>query len=223
MGTTYGYAWKIGDIVAQNIRPTAAGIAKCDWLLPNQRKSQDVYMGFDNGRMSIVVKGKKYTYLRTYPISSPSSNNSIQSSNEHWSGSGFALKNGYITTNYHVIDGATDIQVYGIKGNFTTSYKAKVISTDKVNDLALIKIEGSKFMGFGEIPYSVKTTLDEVGEDIFVLGYPMTSTMGDEIKLTTGVISARTGFQGDVALYQISAPPFSLVIVAAHSLIAMAI
>ena len=30
--------------------------------------------------------------------------------------------------------------------------------------------------------------------------------MGDEIKLTTGVVSSRTGFQGDVSLYQISAP-----------------
>ena len=30
--------------------------------------------------------------------------------------------------------------------------------------------------------------------------------MGDEIKLTTDVISSKTGFQGDVSLYQISAP-----------------
>ena len=30
--------------------------------------------------------------------------------------------------------------------------------------------------------------------------------MGDELKLTTGVISSKTGFQGDVSQYQISAP-----------------
>lgn len=30
--------------------------------------------------------------------------------------------------------------------------------------------------------------------------------MGDEIKLTTGVVSAKSGFEGDVSLYQISAP-----------------
>lgn len=30
--------------------------------------------------------------------------------------------------------------------------------------------------------------------------------MGDEIKLSTGVISSKTGFQGDVSLYQIFAP-----------------
>lgn len=30
--------------------------------------------------------------------------------------------------------------------------------------------------------------------------------MGSEIKLTTGVISSKTGFQGDISCYQISAP-----------------
>lgn len=89
-----------------------------------------------------------------------------------------ALSNGYITTNYHVIDGATSVHVYGIQGNFSKGYKAKVVASDKVNDLAIIKIDDYNFSGFGNVPYS--------GEDVFVLGYPMTSTMGDEIKLTTG-------------------------------------
>ncbi len=39
-----------------------------------------------------------------------------------------------------------------------------------------------------------------------VLGYPLTSYMGDEVKLTNGIISSRSGYQGDVTTYQISAP-----------------
>ena len=81
-----------------------------------------------------------------------------------------------------------------------------IVGCDKNNDLALLKISDSNFTGFGPIPYAISNTTSEVGEDVFVLGYPLTSTMGDEIKLTTGIISSRTGFQGDVALYQISAP-----------------
>lgn len=123
-----------------------------------------------------------------------------------WSGSGFALNNGYICTNYHVIDGAKSIKIHGIQGDFTTSYSAKVIASDKFNDLAILKVDDVDFKGFGAIPYKVKTSMADVGEEIFVLGYPMTTTMGDEIKLTTGVVSSRTGFQGDVSLYQISAP-----------------
>lgn len=125
---------------------------------------------------------------------------------QNWSGTGFALKEGYIATNYHVIDDAKSITIQGINGDFNRSYTATVVGSDKINDLALLKISDPSFQGFGTIPYSIATTTAEVGEDIFVLGYPLTSTMGDEIKLTTGIISSKTGFQGDVALYQISAP-----------------
>lgn len=124
----------------------------------------------------------------------------------NWSGSGFALREGFVCTNYHVIDGAKTIKIHGVDGDFHSSYFAKVVASDKFNDLALLKIEDQTFKGFRTIPYKVKTSMGEVGEDIFVLGYPLTATMGDEIKLTTGVISSRTGYQGDVSLYQISAP-----------------
>lgn len=38
------------------------------------------------------------------------------------------------------------------------------------------------------------------------MGYPLRATMGDEIKLTNGIVSSKTGFQGDITSYQISAP-----------------
>lgn len=123
-----------------------------------------------------------------------------------WSGTGFAINNRCIATNYHVIEGANIIKVKGVQGNFNTEYRAKVVSVDKINDLSIIEIEDKKFKGFGFIPYKIKADASNVGEEIFVLGYPLTATMGDEIKLTTGVISAKTGFKGNAALYQISAP-----------------
>lgn len=123
-----------------------------------------------------------------------------------WTGTGFALNGDYIVTNYHVVEDARSIIVKGIKGDFNTVYTAEVAATDKYNDIAVLKVSDTKFTGFGTIPYKIKTSIADVGEDIFVLGYPLTTTMGDEIKLTTGVVSSRTGFQGDVALYQISAP-----------------
>ena len=123
-----------------------------------------------------------------------------------WHGTGFALENNYICTNYHVIEGAKKVTIQGIKGDFTTSYTAAVVAIDRFNDLAILKINDSEFKGFGTIPYRIKTSMADVGEEIFVLGYPLIATMGDEIKLSTGIISSRTGYQGDVSLYQISAP-----------------
>lgn len=153
----------------------------------------------------------KCSFIKTYPTPDMYTNNEVMEKSEadkktEWSGTGFALKNGYIATNFHVINGAKSIIIKGVAGNFNKSYKASPIGVDKNNDLALLKIDDPAFCGFGNIPYSVLSTTSEVGENIFVLGYPLTSTMGDEIKLTTGVISSKTGFQGDVTLYQISAP-----------------
>ena len=123
-----------------------------------------------------------------------------------WTGTGFALNKGHIVTNYHVVEDANSISVSGINGDFTKTYQATVVATDKVNDLAILKINDNRFTGFGALPYSIRWQMAEVGDDVFVLGYPLTQTMGEEIKLTNGIISSRTGFQGDASLYQMSAP-----------------
>lgn len=123
-----------------------------------------------------------------------------------WSGTGFALGNGYVVTNHHVIDGAKGISVKGIKGIMNSGYAAEVVASDKVNDIAILKIADYRFDGFGTIPYSVSTRMADVGEEVFVLGYPLTQALGNEIKLTNGIVSSRTGYQGDVSTYQMSAP-----------------
>jgi S1-C subfamily serine protease len=196
--------WRVGDIKARLHPRATSGLFKADWYNADKSMSTDSYAVFDKGYMKIIGEGYESFYLKMYPNSLPSNTESIEK--KKWSGTGFALNNGYIVTNYHVVDDAQSINVRGIKGNSRAEYKAVVICTDKVNDLAIIKIQDSRFPGFGHMPYRIKASQAEVGEEIFVLGYPMTSTMGDEIKLTTGVISSRSGFQGDVSLYQISAP-----------------
>jgi len=122
------------------------------------------------------------------------------------SGSGFALtRNGLIATSYHVVENASKIQIRGVNGNFDNTYKVKIISFDKNNDLAILKIDDLNFHEIDEIPYSITNRVAEVGENIFVLGYPLRAIMGDEIKLTNGLISSKSGFQGDITSYQISA------------------
>jgi hypothetical protein len=122
------------------------------------------------------------------------------------SGTGFAISsNGYIATCNHVIEGATTIKVKGINGDFSKEYNATVITSDKNNDLALIKISDPAFISLSSIPYAIKASVSDVGASIFTLGYPLTATMGDEVKFTDGSISAKSGFKGDITSYQISA------------------
>ena len=121
-----------------------------------------------------------------------------------WSGSGIALDDKVFATNNHVVDGATHLYVYF--PDTKTQYKAETIMVDATNDLALVRINDPSFKGFPAIQYGFKTSVEDVGTDIFVLGYPRVDTMGEEVKLTTGVVSSRSGFQGNQSQYQVSAP-----------------
>ncbi len=203
------YIWKTGEIKAK-LYPTATPLFfKCDWFLLNKQIAQGSFVSFENGLMKLQINDTRvyyneYNFIKIYPTSSgiDGSSKGIKAS-----GTGFAFaSNGLIITNNHVIEGASKIHIKGINGNFDKSLKAKLILNDKNNDLAIIKVDDPAFSSLGKIPYLIKELSSNVGENIFVLGYPLRSSMGDEIKLTNGIISSKTGFQGDITSYQISAP-----------------
>ena len=199
--------WKFGDVKAE-LEPTATPtMYSAKWRMGNKTLNTDCYVIFEGGSMKTFISGEQTLYVKLYPTASTNIGigSGTSTSEAEWSGTGFALKNNYVITNYHVIEDAKTINIQGVKGDFNTKYNASIVASDKFNDLAILKVEGVNISTSG-IPYSVKTSTSEVGEDVFVLGYPLTSTMGEEIKLTTGVISSKTGFQGDVSMYQISAP-----------------
>jgi S1-C subfamily serine protease len=123
------------------------------------------------------------------------------------SATAFAItSDGYLVTNYHVVEDADSIIIKGINGDFGKEYFAEIVISDKSNDLALLRIKDNSFKQIEKIPFIISTSISAVGEDIFVLGYPLTNTMGKEVKLTNGIISSKTGFEGNITLYQISAP-----------------
>ncbi len=125
------------------------------------------------------------------------------------SGTGFFIhKDGYIITNYHVVKNANneDIKITCINKNSNESYHAEVLVVDKQNDLAILKITDNRFVPLAIVPYTFKFNISSIGEDCFVLGYPLISSMGKDIKLTNGIISSKTGYDGNVSQYQISAP-----------------
>jgi S1-C subfamily serine protease len=203
MGSNSLKQWHLGDIKAVLKPSGTSDVFKANWYMADKTPNNDVYVKFTKGQMNTIIDSDEYTYKKKYPSTrTEESANSSQT----WSGTGFALKSGYIVTNYNVVDNATSIFIQGTNGTLKKNVQASVIAVDKINDLALLKVADSAFIGFRSIPYSIQTSVSEVGEDIFVLGYPLISTMGDEIKLTTGIISSKSGFLGDMALYQISAP-----------------
>lgn len=196
--------WSFGDIKAI-LEPSATyGLFKVKWHMVDKIVS-DGLLVFNGSMMSVTIEkggGATEDYIKMFP----STDNSSHISGSTSMGSGFALQSGYIATNFHVVDGAKSIAVKGINGDFSKSYTATIAASDKPNDLAILKINDSKFEGFGAIPYSLRSSMCEVGESVWTLGYPMTNVMGDEIKFTDGKISSKTGIQGDISVYQISVP-----------------
>ena len=99
---------------------------------------------------------------------------------EHGMGSGVVISpDGYIVTNNHVVDGAVDIRV-------TTSnrrvLKAKLIGTDPLTDLAVLKVEGKDL---ASAPWGDSKEV-RPGQTVLAFGNPY----GFRFTVTRGIVSA---------------------------------
>jgi len=96
-------------------------------------------------------------------------------------GSGFFISgDGYVVTNNHVVDGATEVKVTMDEG---TEYDAKVIGVDEKTDVALLKVDADR-----DFPYVLFDDGDiRVGEWVVAVGNPF--GLGGSV--TAGIISAR--------------------------------
>ena len=203
------YVWNEGDIKAKITSTATANLYKATWYMANKTTNHDVYVTCVQGGLKTIFNqnndAESVLYIKLFPTSE---NIAINGSKSLFSsGTGFAISsNGYIATNYHVIGNSSDIIIKGIKGDFNKEYKAVVTIKDANNDLAILKITDSKFTTLGTLPYNFNFNISDVGENVFALGYPLRASMGDEIKLTNGIISSKSGFQGDITTYQVSIP-----------------
>ncbi|HOA15121.1 MAG TPA: trypsin-like peptidase domain-containing protein [Bacillota bacterium] len=96
------------------------------------------------------------------------------------SGSGFVISSdGYIVTNHHVIDQATQIKVTMLDGKV---YDAKLVGSYAAFDVAVLKIEAQN------LPYAVLGTSDDLrpGEWVVAIGNPH----GFDHTVTVGIVSA---------------------------------
>jgi Do/DeqQ family serine protease len=97
-------------------------------------------------------------------------------------GSGVIIsEDGYVVTNNHVIQGATELE---ITLNNKRTYPAKLIGTDTKMDIALLKVETDE-----KLPYAVFADSDQVkvGEWVLAVGNPYNLNA----TVTAGIISAK--------------------------------
>jgi S1-C subfamily serine protease len=97
-------------------------------------------------------------------------------------GTGFFIsRSGNVLTNYHVIEGASKIEV---TLSDKTKWPAKLVGTDKDNDVAVIKVDVPNRV-FNVVPFGDSGTIS-VGQKVLAIGSPY----GLNGTLTTGIISS---------------------------------
>ena len=97
-------------------------------------------------------------------------------------GSGFILSpDGYVVTNYHVVENATAVTVTLSTGD---EYDAKIIGSDKLNDVALLKVEAT------DLPAVKIGSSDNlaIGDMVCAIGNPLGSLTAT---LTVGYVSGK--------------------------------
>ncbi len=108
-----------------------------------------------------------------------------QTSSSAVSGSGFVVTaDGYIVTNYHVIE-------YAYKYNYKvsvmfydgTTYEATIVGVDESNDIAVLKIDAT---GLSPIDVGDSESI-QVGEEVYAIGNPLGELA---FTMTTGHVSA---------------------------------
>jgi ankyrin repeat protein len=114
-------------------------------------------------------------------------------------GTGWLARDGYIVTNHHVVVGHRELLVrFNSIGE--TVYPARVVLADPTNDLAILELIGENRPVVAGIPISAG--LPKLGEEVFTIGYPKTSIMGKNPKVTDGIISSLSGFLDDPRILQ---------------------
>lgn len=110
--------------------------------------------------------------------------NGFKAKDEYNAGSGIIVKSdGYIVTNYHIVQGLSTITVKLPNGKNGNVFKAKIIGHDDLSDLAIIKIEARN------LPTAVfgDSSKLKIGDNAIAIGNPF----GEEFQgsVTLGIIS----------------------------------
>lgn len=116
------------------------------------------------------------------------------------SGTAWLLSSKYLVTCNHVVD-TGDTYFLRVGDDYK---EVRVVARDADLDLAALKlVEGS--IDDPILPLRKNSVLEN-GSEVYALGFPKVGILGMTIKITDGIISAQTGFNGRAQDYQISVP-----------------
>jgi serine protease Do len=114
-------------------------------------------------------------------------------------GTGFLIdvNNNYIITNAHVAsEGKNQLIIENKKGD---QFAAVAVYVDILKDLAILKIKDANFKKLAPLPFVIRKSNANLGEQVYMLGYPK-----QEIVYGEGYVSAKNGYQMDTIYCQLN-------------------
>src|SRR5579863_10072864 len=163
------------EAVASKVTPAVVNVAVTSRGSSEDQTSDDQDQGGGQGQMQQLPPGLRQFFGPMMP-QMPS-----QPQIEHGVGSGIIISpDGYIVTNNHVVDGATEIRV---TLNDRRVLTGKVVGTDKLTDLAVIKVNAT------DLPSVVwgDSTKLKPGQTVLAFGSPFGYF---QFSVTRGIVSA---------------------------------
>ena len=184
--------WKSGEIKLRFSKLDNTGIATA--LIGNRVKLVRgvTFQGDEDVLSSISRAGlADFALIKTYPTNKTA---------ERSAGTGTAwyLGDNLFATNAHVVRRARNIEV----SNGKIKLPGRVEAIDEKLDLALILVDGA-LPGF--TAFKIGRT-PKIGTKIFALGFPLSRSIGKDIKMTDGLVSATSGLGKDPTQIQMSVP-----------------
>ena len=141
---------------------------------------------------------KKGDTLLAATLAAPNKLENTGAPSKQGTGTAFVVnRDGHALTNQHVINGCKELRVAG------RDDIAKVVTSDSVNDLALLQFPGKNTEAALLNPDLGKL---RQGEDVIVFGYPLEWALSSGGNLTPGTISALSGLGNNTSQIQITAP-----------------
>jgi S1-C subfamily serine protease len=156
-----------------------------------------------------ILKSGVKSFLKMFPAEGDERNYYEINPLVDWdaSGSGVLLGNtGLIATNHHVITGAKTIRVKILANDsIVNEYRAELLSSNEQQDVALLQVSDTTYRGSDLFPLEYLTK-PQYGNEVYSVGFPVASKLGQNPKLNKGIVSALTGKNDDPTYFQTDLP-----------------
>ena len=202
LGAPSSYLWQPGMVRARFTATADDHTYTAKWRMEDRTEVNGIAR-VNGGTLTIVMRraGKEETstFLK---LRSGSKRSTVSVSSS--SGTGFFCAPGIVATNAHVVDGARSLQMYLPVQKKTLNLEVQVV--DAGNDLALLRVVGEE-IGNLPSPLPLADGADvKLGAEALVVGFPLGDVLGVDHKVTSGLVSALDGLNGDPRKLQLTAP-----------------